>query len=119
MEQGRDVMAVPGDVRSGVNAGGHALIRDGARLVERAADVLDELGLQARPAPPPDPSGDAPMPVGLLASVARDDGVSLDELMAETGRNSADLLGELLDLELAGLVRRDVAGRFLPAERKW
>jgi hypothetical protein len=59
------------------------------------------------------------MPTGLLAAVAREDGVSLDELLSETGRNSADLLGELLDLELAGRVRRDVAGRFLPAERKW
>ena len=37
-------MAVPGDVRGGANRGGHALLRDGARLVERAADVLDELG---------------------------------------------------------------------------
>ena len=44
LEQGRDVMAVPGDVRTGAYAGGHALIRDGARLVERAADILDELG---------------------------------------------------------------------------
>jgi DNA processing protein len=132
-EQGRDVMAVPGDVRSGVNAGGHALIRDGARLVERSADVLDELGWVVRPASarsPDEPeAGDreaagpdgtgADRAPGLLASVTREDGVSLDELLAETGRNSADLLGELLDLELAGLVRRDVAGRFLPAERKW
>lgn len=119
MEQGRDVMAVPGDVRSGANAGGHALIRDGARLVERASDVLDELGYQARPAEPAVSDDQPPEPVGLLASVTREDGASLDELLAETGRNSADLLGELLDLELAGLVRRDVAGRFLPAERKW
>jgi hypothetical protein len=51
--------------------------------------------------------------------LAREDGVTLDDLLSETGRTSTDLLGELLDLELAGLVHRDAAGRFLPSERKW
>lgn len=124
MEQGRDVMAVPGDVRSGANAGGHALLRDGARLVERASDVLDELGLTVAESIPGSPDHPPPGPadepgLGLLTSIAREDGASLDDLLAQTGRNSADLLGELLDLELAGWVRRDVAGRFLPANRKW
>ena len=45
--------------------------------------------------------------------------MTLDDLLGETGRTSADLLGELLDLELAGLVRRDGGGRFVPSERKW
>jgi predicted Rossmann fold nucleotide-binding protein DprA/Smf involved in DNA uptake len=58
-------------------------------------------------------------PHPLLSLLAREDGVTLDELLGETGRNSSDLLGELLDLELAGLVCRDPAGRFLPSERKW
>ena len=55
MEQGRDVMVVPGDVRGGANRGGHALLRDGARLVEGAADVLEELGWT-----PGSPPSDAP-----------------------------------------------------------
>jgi DNA processing protein len=132
-EQGREVMAVPGDVRSGCNAGGHALIRDGARLVERASDILDELGWSvtdtsrrpsaALPTDDHEEDGsdldDRPKPARLLRAVAREDGATLDDLLTETGRNSADLLGELLDLELAGLVRRDVAGRFLPVQRKW
>lgn len=142
LEQGRDVMAVPGDVRSGLNAGGHALLRDGARLVERAADVLDELGWTAPPAshgPADDRPGvdrsrvdrsgvDRPAVEGarveaagaaLLATLVREGGASLDDLVGETGRSSADLLGELLDLELAGQLRRDAGGRFLPLERKW
>src|SRR4051812_17467820 len=45
LEQGRDVLAVPGNVLSGRNRGGHALLRDGARLVETVDDVLEELGL--------------------------------------------------------------------------
>jgi DNA processing protein len=132
LEQGREVMAVPGDVRTGANAGGHALIRDGARLVESAADILDELGWTHTPRRDVDPAADEALPSGsrvrgvsapsaaaLLTHLAREDGVSLDELLTQTGRNGADLLGELLDLELAGLVRRDVAGRFLPIQRKW
>jgi DNA protecting protein DprA len=44
LEQGREVMVVPGPVRSGRNRGAHALLKDGAALVESAADVLAELG---------------------------------------------------------------------------
>src|SRR5687768_17997630 len=50
LEQGRDVMAVPGNVLSGRNRGGHALIRDGAKIVESADDIVAELGWG--PAPP-------------------------------------------------------------------
>ena len=50
LEQGRDVLAVPGNVLSGRNRGGHALLRDGAKIVETADDILEELGLApARP----------------------------------------------------------------------
>src|SRR5690606_23983128 len=114
-EQGRDVMVVPGDVRGGANRGGHALLRDGARLVESAADVFDELGWTLAAATRP-PGGAVPEIVELLSRVG---GLPVDELVAHTGRTAADLLGELLDLELSGLVTRDVSGRFLPSEGKW
>src|SRR5215212_2715371 len=51
-EQGRDVMAVPGNALSGRNRGGHALIRDGATIVECADDILNELGLGQSEAAP-------------------------------------------------------------------
>src|SRR6185436_9154503 len=47
LDQGRDVLAVPGNVLSGRNRGAHGLLRDGARLVESADDILEELGLGA------------------------------------------------------------------------
>ena len=47
LEQGRDVLAVPGNVLNGRNRGGHALLRDGAKIVESADDILEELGVPA------------------------------------------------------------------------
>src|SRR3989442_13711327 len=43
LEQGRDVLAVPGNVLSGRNRGAHALLKDGAKIVESADDILEEL----------------------------------------------------------------------------
>lgn len=114
-EQGRDVMVVPGDVRGGANRGGHALLRDGARLVESAADILDELGWVPGDAAR---AGDEALPP-LVDLLRRTGGLPVDDLVAHTGRSAADLLGELLDLEFAGLVTRDVAGRYLPSRGKW
>ena len=48
LEQGREVMAVPGNVLSGRNRGAHALIRDGAKIVECADDIVEELGCSVR-----------------------------------------------------------------------
>ena len=49
LEQGRDVLAVPGNVLSGRNRGAHALLRDGAKIVESADDILEELRDAGRP----------------------------------------------------------------------
>ena len=49
LEQGRDVLAVPGNVLSGRNRGAHALLRDGAKIVESADDILEELRHGRRP----------------------------------------------------------------------
>ena len=45
LEQGRDVLAVPGNVLNARNRGGHMLLRDGAKIVETADDILEELGI--------------------------------------------------------------------------
>src|SRR5437762_1629907 len=59
LEQGRDVLAVPGNVLSGRNRGAHGLWGDGAQIVESADDILEELGPWpgARPSGPPAPTG--------------------------------------------------------------
>jgi DNA processing protein len=116
LQQGRDVMAVPGNPLSGRNRGGHALIRDGAKIVECADDILEELGLCRAASDPAEvisassirSSGDA-----LLAAMSAGESYDLDGLSDRSGLDSQKLLSRLLDLELRGLVRRVGGGRFM------
>lgn len=111
LEQGRDVMAVPGTVLHGRNRGGHQLLRDGARIVECAADVLEELGLR----PPSIGGGRLPAASGdpLVDAMAGGALYDVDELAAASGLDVPRLLPRLADLELRGLVRRVEGGRFV------
>ena len=113
LEQGREVFAIPGSIHSPQSKGCHALIRQGAKLVESAQDVLEELRL-------PDPFAQVPLALdtpaapatGLLALLGHDP-VSLDTLQARCGLDTAQLQAELLELELAGQVERLPGGLFL------
>lgn len=115
VEAGREVFAIPGSIHSPQSRGCHALIRQGAKLVETAAHVLEELRLE-----PPEPRGAAAAaargadePAGgaasagdrVLAALGHDP-VTLDALAARTGWPPAELSAHLLDLELAGHVAR-------------
>ena len=111
LEQGRDVMAVPGSTLGSRHRGCHALLRDGARLVETAADVLEELGITVpgtggRP-------GATPEHDRLLTLLATEGDGDLDLLAERSGLPVSVLLPRLLALELAGLVRRAPGGRFV------
>jgi DNA processing protein len=117
LQQGRDVMAVPGNPLTGRNRGGHALIRDGAKIVEGADDILEELALVA----PPPGAGDELVSScsarssadGLLVAMAEGEAYDLDGLSGRSGLDTTKLLPRLLDLELRGVVRRVGAGRFM------
>ena len=117
LEQGRDVMAVPGSVLGGRNRGGHALIRDGAKIVECADDIVGELrhlpewdriGL-------PEVSSDAPSGYGheVLGHMVVGRAYAFDGLAAVSGLAGPALMGVLSALELAGRVRRLTGGGFL------
>lgn len=119
-EAGREVFAIPGSIHSPQARGCHALIKQGAKLVESAADILDELrgtpGLpgmapaRASTAPegtPPD-SGQADP---LLDALGHDP-VTLDALLARTGYGTGELNARLLELELDGRVARLPGGLF-------
>ena len=113
LEQGRDVMAVPGNVLSGRSLGAHALIRNGAKIVESADDIVEELGwARTRDATS---SGGRPTGSGdpLVQLMQPGQPYDLDGLADVTGVGGVRLLPRLLDLELAGLVHRVAGGRFM------
>lgn len=117
LEQGREVMAVPGNVLSGRSRGAHALIRDGAKIVECADDIVEELGCGfVTPAASGDTSSDAGARSSgdpLLRLMQAGQTYDLDGLAGISGVNGVRLLPRLLDLELRGLVRRVGGGRFM------
>ena len=118
-EQGKEVFAIPGSIHSPQSRGCHALIKQGAKLVEVAQDVLEELHLATRTAGDHSGAGmesasdeapgedDPP----LLAALGYD-ATSLDALQARTGLDTAHLQAQLLELELEGLVARLPGGLF-------
>lgn len=105
-EAGREVFAIPGSIHSPQSRGCHALIRQGAKLVESAEDVLEELQPRRSTGPRPavEPS-DTP-PADPLLDAMGHDLVSLDALVARTGWPAHELNIRLLDLELTGQVAR-------------
>jgi DNA processing protein len=108
-EAGREVFAIPGSIHSPQSRGCHALIRQGAKLVESAQDILEELG--APVAAPPAMVDSEPAADPLLEALGSDP-VTLDALSARTGWSVPDLNVRLLELELDGRVARLPGGLF-------
>lgn len=113
-EQGREVFAVPGSIHSPFSKGSHRLIKEGAKLVETAHDVLEELGGMA-PAegpgtqvPKPDRQGDA----GRVLDALGHDPAGVDALTARTGLAAGAISVALVELELSGRVTTLPGGAF-------
>lgn len=120
-EQGREVFAIPGSIHAPQSRGCHALIRQGAKLVESVQDVLEELRLDdavapASPKPSMSPAAadDAPTttPEPALLRQLGFEPIGLDALCARSGQSAAQLQAQLLELELDGLVARLPGGLF-------
>jgi DNA processing protein len=112
-EQGKEVFAIPGSIHSPQARGCHALLKEGAKLVETAQDVLEELPQLGRRAPPA--AREAKQAAGegdALLDALGFDPVSLDALIARTGLAAPQLQARLLELELAGQVARLPGGLF-------
>jgi len=103
-EQGRDVFAIPGSIHSPLSKGCHLLIKQGAKLVESAHDVLDEIRQQrAVPKTVAAPSPAVREESAILAAMGYDP-VAPDVLAARCGIDIAELNAHLLTLELDGLI---------------
>jgi DNA processing protein len=114
-EQGREVFAIPGSIHSPFSKGSHRLIRDGAKLVETAQDVLEELGVLMTPtgvgdetAPAPESPGNA----GRVLDALGHDPAGIDALTARTGLGAETVSVALVELELSGRVTSLPGGTF-------
>lgn len=120
LEHGRDVMAVPGSVLGGRNRGSHALLKDGAKVVESADDILEELGWPALRSGNRDREV-SPNPVRvdpLLTNLTPGETYDLDEMSATLGLSGSKLLPRLTDWEMRGQLVRLPGGRYSIAARK-
>jgi DNA processing protein len=129
LEQGRSVMAVPGAVLSGRNRGAHALLRDGAGVVEDAKDVIEQLRADWRQAfevgsDTTARSGkEVSDPIGplrwrgdpILNAMQAGETYRLEDLEAATGLAAVPLMARLTRLEVEGWVARAEGGRFVMA----
>jgi DNA processing protein len=123
LDQGRDVLAVPGNILTGRNRGAHALLRDGARIVESADDILEELGVRSIGGRPAEGGGHeaaakaAAAADPVLACLVPGEPSNLDEISERSGLAPPRLLPRLFELELQGVVRRAGGGRFVRIDR--
>ena len=119
LEAGREVFAIPGSIHSPQARGCNALLKQGAKLVDSATDILEEFSF-ARPAPAGRSGAAESARSGkadpVLAALGFDP-MGLDALVARTGMSAAELSARLLDLELAGRVARLPGQVFQRVER--
>ncbi|WP_315140213.1 DNA-processing protein DprA [Achromobacter marplatensis] len=111
-ESGREVFAIPGSIHSPLSRGCHALIRQGAKLVETAADITDELGGGPMPGVRSAPRPEASLPAHPVLEALGFDPLHLDTLQARLTLDTGDLQAQLVELELQGRLARLDDGRY-------
>ncbi len=126
-EQGREVFAIPGSIHSPLSKGCHQLIRQGAKLVESAQDIMEELRWQQRaaltpataPALIPNDAGATDEakraddePLARLLALAGHDPVSIDQLIERSGMRTAEIQAALLTLEMQQRVELLPGGQY-------
>jgi len=130
-EQGREVFALPGSLNNPMAKGCHRLIREGARLVETTADIMQELGpiaaeLQMEIRHRLEPAGDTPeQPATVMETLLDDpdyqrvwevlgfDPKPVDVIISQTGLGAREISSMLLMMELKGMVRKHGNGRYV------
>lgn len=118
-EQGREVFAIPGSIHSPLSRGCHQLIKQGAKLVESAQDILEELQMPVVSASPAQP--ELPLSASVLSLSVQGDGllsllgydpVHIDALVHRSGLDVANISSQLLELELDSQIESLPGGLF-------
>ena len=117
LKQGRDVMVVPGSVLSGRNRGSHALLKDGAKVVESADDILEDMGWNPASSSHRVSSARLLENDPLLSRMDIGEIYRLDDLVEATGTAASKLLPRLMELELLGYIDAPGGGRFIRPAR--
>lgn len=120
LEQGKEVFAIPGSIHSTQARGCHSLIKQGAKLVESAQDILEELNWGQGPVRAPsnyfsagsEGEGASPGQIDPILEALGYDPTGLDALQARTGMETSALLVRLMELELQCHVARLPGGLF-------
>ncbi|GAA4020735.1 DNA-processing protein DprA [Actimicrobium antarcticum] len=103
-EQGRDVFAIPGSIHAPLSKGCHQLIKQGAKLVESGQDILEEIGAVAVSSSVRVANVAPPSALSALFDVLGFDPADGDTLSQRSGLDAAELLSQLLELELLGFI---------------
>ncbi|MEW5909447.1 MAG: DNA-processing protein DprA [Thermodesulfobacteriota bacterium] len=126
-EQGREVFAVPGSIRSFKSAGTHGLIKQGAKLVEHAGDIIEELSRVMSVEPQPESVDEPEQPSSDTFALSGEEikvihglepyPIHIDDLARKVAMDSGKLAAILLKLEIHGIVRQSPGKRFTKIER--
>ena len=121
-EQGREVFAIPGSIHNPLARGCHHLIRQGAKLVETAQDVIDELGALADACMARSRPNETGIPAGHTRELAAEylqlldniefDSTSVDQLVTRSGLTPAEVSSMLLQLEMSGYIASSPGGYY-------
>jgi DNA processing protein len=109
MEQGRDVFALPGSIHSALSKGCHRLIKQGAKLAEAAADILEELGCVL---PAPKPAMASPAAADALLECLAGGPLAPDQLAFRLGLTVEEVSVKLLAAELEGAIAKLPGGLY-------
>jgi len=106
LEEGREVLAVPGNIFSELSVGPNTLLRVGARPLLTPRDLFHAIGLEPPPAENPEAE------TGLMQHIGNGETLTIDEIAARANQAVAEVLAALLELEVAGEIHRDLDGRY-------
>ncbi len=112
LEQNKEVMVVPGHIKSPNSMGCHELIKAGAALVTTADDVLDNLGLEPAVSQKDVKIKLSSLELSLLQKLEYEP-LHVDVLAATAGESVSKIAGILLQLEIKGYVRKEIGGRII------